>query len=146
MFESNLHDTVLVVTQVLALVFFAYLFHAAYQKKLTRKHELSKQIIEKMSSEEFLDLLKSGDGRRSIERLLGSYKSPDEWVREAVRRAVLLLFSGPAFLAVYGLTDFSGREMFLALGSLSVAVGIGYLVAAALTRGRARGENTNSAT
>ncbi len=143
MFEA--HHTILVVVQVTALVLLAYIFHAAYQKKLARKHELSKQILEKLGTEEFLDLLRSRDGRRSVERMLGSHRSPDEWVTDAIRRGILLLFFGPAFLAVYGLTDFSGHEMFLALGSGSVGLGIGYLVAAALTRGRAKREDADPA-
>ena len=145
MLDYNPHDTILVIVQVSVLVFFVYMFHAAYQRTLTRKHELSKRILDKLSSEEFLDLLKSRDGRRSIERLLGSHKSPDEWVTDAIRRAILLLFAGFAFLTVYRLTDFSGHEMFLAVGCSSVGVGIGYLVAAALTRGRARPENSDPA-
>jgi len=144
-FQNNYHDTILVVTQVFAFLFFSLMIYGAYQKKLARKHELSKQILEKLSSEKFLELLKSPDGRQSIERLLGSSGSPDEWVTDAVRRAILLLFAGPAFLVVYGLTDFSGHEMFLILGCSSVAIGIGYLVAAALTRGRARRANTDPA-
>jgi hypothetical protein len=98
-----------------------------------------------MSSEKFLELLKSPDGGRSIERLLGSHKSPGEWVTEAIRRAMLLLFSGAGFLIAYRLTDFSGHEMFLILGCFSVGIGIGYLVAAALTRRRARRDNTDPA-
>ena len=141
----NYHETILVVSQVFALVFFAFLYHVAYQKKLARKHELSKQILDKMSSEKFLELLESPDGRRSVERLVGSYKSPAEWVTDAIRRAILLLFSGPAFITVYMLTDFSGHEIFLGLGSVSVGLGIGYLVAAALTRGRARRDSTDPA-
>jgi len=143
--DYNPHDTILVVTQLAALVLLAYMFHAAHQSKLARKHELSKQILEKMSSEEFLDLLKSRDARRSIERLIGSYKSPDEWVKDAIRRAILLLFAAPAFITVYALTDFSGHEIFLVLGCLCVGVGIGYLIASAFTRGRARREGADPA-
>lgn len=143
MLYNNYHDTVLVVVLVLAVVAFFYMFYSAHQRKQARKHELSKQILEKMSSEEFLDLLKSQDGRRSIERLLGSYQSAGEWITDAIRRSVLLVFAGSAFVLVYRLTDFSGREIFLILGSLAVSIGVGYLFAAAITR--ARSANTDPA-
>ena len=134
---ATTHDTVLVVTQVAALLILAWIFFATHQARMKRRHEISKRVLEKMSSEEFLDLLRSPDGRQSVERILGTSRSAGEWVTDAIRRAILLLFAGPALLIVFALVDFSGHEMFLALGSLSIAVGIGYLVAAALTRGRA---------
>ena len=133
---ATTHDTVLVVTQVAAFLILAWVFYAAHQARMRRKHEISKQVLEKMSSEQFLDLLQSPDGRQSVERMLGTSRSAGEWVTDAIRRAILLLFAGPALLLVFFLTDFSGHEIFLALGSLSIAVGLGYLVAAALTRGR----------
>ena len=145
MFESNAHDTILVVVQVAALLVLAYLLRTAYQAKQARRHELSKRILDKMSSEEFLELLRSPEGQRSRERLVGTRKSPGEWVTDAVRRAVLLLFAGGALLLVYPRMDFSGREMFLILGSVAIGVGVGYLVAAALTRRRARRETTEPA-
>lgn len=145
MFDFTAHHTILVVVQVVALLFLAHLFRAAYQARAARKHELSKQILDKMSSEEFLDLLKSSEGRRSIERLIGDHKSPEEWITAAVRRSIFLLLTGVAGVIVYLVTDFSGHEIPLVLGSLSVAVGLGYLVAAALTRGRARRETTDPA-
>ena len=134
---ATTHDTVLVVTQVAALLILVWIFFAAHQARMKRKHEISKRVLDKMGSEEFLELLQSPDGRHSIERMLGTSRSPGEWVTDAIRRAILLLFVGPAFLIVFALADFSGHEMFLALGSLSIAVGLGYLVAAALTRRRA---------
>ncbi len=134
---ATTHDTVLVVTQVAAFLILAWILYAAHQARMKRKHEISKKFLEKMSSEKFLELLQSPDGRQSVERMLGTSRSPGEWVTDAIRRAILLLFVGPAFLIVFVLADFSGHEMFLALGSLSITVGFGYLVAAALTRGRA---------
>ena len=134
---ATTHDTVLVVTQVAALLIIAWIFYASHQARMKRKHEISKKVLEKMGSEQFLELLQSAEGRRSVERMLGTSRSAGEWVTEAIRRAVLLLCAGPALLVVFYLVDFSGQEIFLALGSLSIAVGIGYLVAAALTRGRA---------
>ncbi|ANM30890.1 hypothetical protein ABI59_16885 [Acidobacteria bacterium Mor1] len=134
---ATTHDTVLVVTQVAAVLILILIFFAAHQARMKRKHEISKRLLGKMSSEQFLELLQSAEGRRSIERLLGTSRSAGEWVTDAIRRATLLLFVGPAFLLVFALVDFSGQEIFLALGALSIAIGVGYLVAAALTRGRA---------
>jgi len=131
------HHTVLVVTQVAAFLILAWILYAAHRSRMNRKHEISRMILEKMSSEQFLEVLQSPDGRQSVERLLGTSRSPDEWVTDAIRRAMLLLFAGPALLIVFILGDFSGQEIFLALGSLSIAVGLGYLFAAALTRRRA---------
>lgn len=133
---ATTHDTVLVVTQVAAFLVLAWILYAAHQAGRKRKHEISTRILEKMSSEEFYELLQSPDGRQSVERMLGTSRAPGEWVTDAIRRAILLLFAGPALLVVFVLADFSGHEIFLALGSLSIAVGLGYLVAAALTRGR----------
>ena len=126
----------LVVTQVVALLFLAWIYFAAHQGRMRRKHEIAQQVLAKMDSEEFLELLHSAEGRRSLERLLGTERSPDEWVTDAKRRAVLLLCAGPAFLLVYSLGDFTGHEIFLFLGALSISVGFGYLLAAALTRSR----------
>lgn len=140
---SSFHDTMLVAIQVSAFAFFIYLFHAAHQRKLARKHELSKQVLDKLDSKEFLELLHSPNGRRSIERLLGSSESPREWVTIALRRAIFLVLAGVTFIVVYGVTDFSGHEMFLVTGSLAVSVGIGYLLAAALTRRRARRDDAD---
>lgn len=131
------HHTVLVVTQVAAFLILAWILYAAHRSRMNRQHEISKKILKKMSSEQFLEVLQSPDGRQSVERMLGTSRSPDEWVTDAIRRAILLLFAGPALLIVFFLGDFSGQEVFLALGSLSIAVGLGYLVAAALTRRRA---------
>ncbi len=146
MFDPTFHATALVLIQVTALLIVAYLLYAAHQRKLARKHELSKQILDKLSSEEFLEVLQSPDGRRSIERLLGSYESPEAWVRNAIRRAILLVFAGVALITAYAQTDFSGHELLLVLGSLSAALGLGYLVGAALTRARAGRENADPAT
>ena len=145
MIDFTAHHTILVVLQVAALLFIAYLLRAAFEARAARRHELAKRVLDKMSSEEFLELLRSPDGGRSLERLIGTHKSPDEWVTDAVRRAVFLLFAGIAGIAVYFLTDFSGQEIPLGLGSLSIAVGLGYLITAALTRRRARRENTERA-
>lgn len=134
---ANVHHTVLVVAQVLAVLGVASLFFLAHQARMRRKHEIARQVLDKMGSEEFLELLQNEKGRLSVERILGTARSPGEWVTDAIRRAVLLLFAGPALLIVFRLGDFSGQEIFLVLGSLSIANGIGYLVAAALTRGRA---------
>lgn len=134
---ATTHDTVLVVTQVAAILILAWIVYAAHQARMKRKHEISKRVLEKMGSEQFLELLQSPEGRQSVERMLGTSRSPGEWVTDAIRRAILLLFSGPAFLIVFFLAEFSGHEIFLGLGSLSIAAGFGYLVAAALTRGRA---------
>jgi len=134
---ATTHHSILVVTQVAAFLILAGIFFAAHQARMKRKHEISKRVLEKMSSEQFLELLDSQEGRRSIERLLGTSRSPGEWVTDAIRRAILLLAAGPALLIVFRLGDFSGREIFLVLGSLSIAIGIGYLVAAAATRARA---------
>lgn len=133
-----LHHTVLVLVQVGAILFIGYLFRGVYLAKQERKHELSKQILDKMSSVEFLDLMKSPAGRQSIERLIGSEKSPEAWIREAFRRAVLLICAGIALIAVYPVLDFSGDEIPLILGAVSIGLGIGYLIAAVLTKARAR--------
>ena len=135
---NSYHHTLLVIGQLAFVAVLAYLFLSAHRTKLGRRHELSKQVLEKMSSQEFLDLLRSPEGQESIGRLLGTHKSPGEWATEAVRRAILLLCAGPALLVVYRMADFSGREILLVMGSLSVAVGIGDLVAATLTRRRER--------
>lgn len=140
MIDLTAHHTILVVVQVAALLFLATLVRATYEARARRRHELAKRVLDKMSSEEFLEVLRSPDGGRSLERLIGSHKPPDEWITDAVHRAVFLLFGGAAGVAVYLLTDFSGHEIPLGLGSLSIAVGLGYLVAAGLTRRRARRE------
>ena len=133
---ATAHDTVLVVVQVVIVLFVAWVFFAAHQARMKRKHEINRQILDKMDSEKFLELLQSEAGRRSVERLLGTERSAREWVTEALRRGTILLCAGPAFLVVYFVTDFSGHEMFLVLGVLSVAVGLGFLLAAAITRAR----------
>lgn len=133
-----LHHTVLILVQVGAILFVGYLFRSAHLAKQERKHELSKQILDKMSSEEFLDLLKSPAGRQSLERLIGTEKSPEAWISEAFRRSVLLLGTGIALIAVYPFLDFSGDEIPLILGAISMGLGLGYLIAAALTRTRLR--------
>jgi len=143
-FETTAHATILVVVQVAVVVVLAYLIRAAYEARAARKHELSKLILDKMSSEEFLRLLESPDGGRSIERLLGNHKTADEWVTDALRRAIFLILAGIAGVIVYLVTDYSGREITLILGSLFVAVGVGYLIAAALTRSRARSHDIDS--
>ena len=51
---ASAHETILVVVQVLALLVLVYVFHAAYQARLARKHELSKRMLDKLSSEELL--------------------------------------------------------------------------------------------
>lgn len=134
---ATAHNTIMVVTQVVAVLVVAWLFFAAHQARMKRKHEIARRVLDKMGSERFLDLLQSEEGRRSVERILGTTRPPGEWVTDAIRRAILLLFAGPALLIVFHVSDFSGQEIFLVLGSLSIAVGIGYLAAAALTRRRA---------
>ena len=145
MIDFTTHHTILVVVQVAALLFIAYLLRAAYEARAARRHELAKKVLDKMSSEEFLEVLRSPDGGKSLERLIGSQKSPEDWATDAVRRAIFLLFAGIAGIAAYLVTDFSGREIPLGLGSLAVAVGLGYLVAAALTRRRARRDDRDRA-
>lgn len=139
------HHTILVVVQVLLVGLICVLFFSAHQRKLTRRHEFSKQFLDKLSSEEFIALLESSAGRRSVERVLGTYKTTDEWITDAIRRSMVLMFGGIAALVVYIVTDFSGREIFLAIGCLSIGGAIGYLIAAALTRVRARREDAETA-
>jgi len=139
------HHTILVVVQVLLVGLICVLFFSAYQRKLARRHDFSKRFLDKLSSEEFVDLLKSSAGRRSVERVLGTYKPAGEWVTDAIRRSIVLIFVGIGCIAVYIATDFSGHEIFLAIGCLSVTGAIGYLVAAALTRGRARRDDAENA-
>jgi len=130
------HHTILVVMQILAVGLVCFLFYLAYQRQLARRHEFSKAFLDKMSSEEFVGLLQSSSGRRSVERILGTYKPASEWITDAIRRAVFLAFIGGACLVVYALGDFGGHEMFLVLGCLTLGVAAAFLVAAALTRGR----------
>lgn len=145
MLDFAAHQTILVVVQVAALLFLAYLFRAAHEARAARRHELAKRVLDKMSSEEFLQVLRSSGGGRSLERLIGTHKPPDEWAADAVRRAVFLIFAGAAGVVVYYFTDFSGHEIPLILGSLSIAIGLGYLLAATLTRRRARQEDGDRA-
>ncbi len=139
------HHTILIVLQVFTFSLLSVLVYFAYQRKQARRHEFSKQFLEKLSSEEFVALLESSAGRRSVERVLGTYKSAEEWTTEAIRRSVVLIFGGLGSVAVYLLEEFSGHQAFLAVGSISIAGALGYLVAAALTRGRARREDSETA-
>ncbi len=139
MFANSYHTTILVAIQVAAIIAFAFLFFRAHQARQTRRHEMSKRILDKMSSEEFLEVLRSPEGRRSVEKLIGSEKSTEAWITDAIRRAILLLCGGAALLSIHPFLDFSGDEIPLIVGGLSIGVGIGYLVAAMLTRGRAHG-------
>jgi len=135
------HHTILVVLQFLTIGVICLLVFVAHQRKLSRRHEFSKAFLDKMSSEEFIDVLKTGAGRRSVERILGTFKPAEEWITDAIRRSVVMCCIGIACLAVYVVEDFSGRQIFLAVGLVLVSGAIGYLIAAALTRGRARRES-----
>ena len=139
------HHTILVILQVFSFSLLSVLAYLAYQRKQARRHEFSKQFLEKLSSEEFVALLESSAGRRSVERILGTYKSAEEWTTEAIRRSVVLIFIGFGSLAVYFLEEFSGHQAFLAAGGVLITGSLGYLVAAALTRGRARREDSETA-
>ncbi|MCP4896782.1 MAG: hypothetical protein GY906_07365 [bacterium] len=139
------HHTILVIMQILAVGLICFLFYLGYQRQLARRHEFSKAFLDKMSSEEFIALLQTSAGRRSVERILGTYKPASEWITDAIRRAVFLAFIGAGCLAVYTVEDFTGAEIFLAIGCLGLGVSLAFLVAAGLTRGRARRENDEAA-
>jgi len=135
------HHTILVVLQFLTIGLVFLLIFGAHQRKLSRRHEFSKAFLDKMSSEQFIEILETSSGRRSVERILGTYKPADEWITDAIRRSVVICCIGIACLAVYVLEDFSGHQIFLGVGSVLVGGAVGYLMAAALTRGRARRES-----
>jgi hypothetical protein len=96
-----------------------------WRRTFEAKHELRRQLLDKMTSEEAVRLLESADGRRSIAALVG--EGEERGVVGAMGRGATLVLIG---LALGGSAALSRLPLVGTAGLIAVAAGLGQMVTA----------------
>lgn len=121
------------------LLFFAWIALLARGWSLRTaqlRHELRMKILERFSSEEFVALLRTEDGRRWMAEVLAGRSEPQEMIDAGLRQAILLTFLGLGVLAIAWIVD---SRFLAASGVLMVFAAAGlWLGAWAVARRRPR--------
>ena len=98
------------------------------------RHELRMKILERFSSEEFVALLRTEEGRRWMAEVLAGRSEPQEMIDASLRQAILLTFLGLGVLAIAGIVE---SRFLVASGVLMVSGAAGlWLGAWAVARRR----------
>lgn len=103
------------------------------QVKLTQlQHELQTKLLDKFTTtQELRDYLQGDVGRRFLESATVERTSPYTRILGSVQVALVLLTGGAAFLLLQGRIA-EADEAFVFLGTLGVALGIGFGLSAAV--------------
>ena len=97
---------------------------------------LHSQLLDKCASnQDLLSYLESGPGRRFLESSATSGANPSGRILNAVQAgAIFTLVGGAILIAHRGMTvGFDERQSLLLIGSIALAVGIGFLISAAVS-------------
>lgn len=135
---------VLGVTAVVAMIAWSLsnLISALRRHKLARlQADLHSRLLEKFgSSQELLSFLQTEAGGQFVQPLStgGEQRSPYSRILGSLQVGVILVCAGGAFLFLHAQATFYDEPGILFLGSLGVALGVGFLVSGALAYGLSR--------
>jgi hypothetical protein len=95
----------------------------------------SKLLDKCTSNQELLSYLESQSGRRFLESTTTSESNPSGRILNAIQAGTIAALAGGAMLVVRTEEhlDWDGREFLVIFGSLLLAIGLGYLVSAAVS-------------
>jgi hypothetical protein len=95
----------------------------------------SKLLDKCTSNQELLSYLESQSGRRFLESTTTSESNPSGRILNAIQAGTIAALAGGAMLIVRTeeRLDWDGREFLVIFGSLLLAIGLGYLVSAAVS-------------
>ena len=107
---------------------------------LRRQHlmligELSRRLIDKLSTvQEFSAFAKSEAGQEVLDALFTeSVGRPEQRILRAVEMGIVLAALGLGLVCLGQYFEFEGHEAFTAVGVISLSLGIGFLVSAAVS-------------
>jgi hypothetical protein len=113
---------------VLAAAFLTILYSSARQRRQT---EIRKALIEKFGSAQDLGaFLQTPGGARFVSDLFSGSNSPTHSVLGSIQKGVIILIVGIALVGI----GFVSEMSIVAIGALLAAVGLGFLISAAITR------------
>jgi hypothetical protein len=98
--------------------------------------DLHSKLLDKCTSnQELLSYLESQSGRRFLESTTTSGSNPSGRILNAIQAGAIAALAGGAMLIVRTeeRLDWDGREFLVIFGSLLLAIGLGYLVSAAVS-------------
>jgi len=95
----------------------------------------SKLLDKCTSNQELLSYLESQSGRRFLESTTTSEANPSGRILNAIQAGAITALAGGAMLIVRTeqRMDWDGREFLLICGAVLLAIGVGYLVSAAMS-------------
>lgn len=123
----------ILVTMVFGWLFNQYLSHRRWNRAAQIHSELQNKLLEKFSStDQILQYLESDAGSRFIESATTVQADPYKRVLSSVQFGSILTLAGLSFLFLAG--RITGAEQdFMVLGTLCVALGLGFLVSAVIS-------------
>jgi hypothetical protein len=97
--------------------------------------DLHGKVLEKCSaSQELMGYVQSDAGRRFLESAASGQANPSARILSAVQAGTILALLGVAFIAVSNMHhDLDVRELLVTFGYLVTALGLGFLVSAAIS-------------
>jgi hypothetical protein len=97
--------------------------------------DLHGKVLEKCSaSQELMGYVQSDAGRRFLESAASGQANPSARILSAVQAGTILALLGGAFVAVSNLHhDVDAKELLVTFGYLVTALGLGFLVSAAIS-------------
>ena len=97
--------------------------------------DLHGKVLEKCSaSQELMGYVQSDAGRRFLESAASGQENPSARILSAVQAGTILALLGGAFVAVSNLHhDVDAKELLVTFGYLVTALGLGFLVSAAIS-------------
>lgn len=114
-------------------IFRLFLNHRRQTKIVLLQSELQKQLLDKFdSTEELRHFLESDSGRNFIDSTPVEKQSPHGRIMGALQSGLIMTTAGLACLYLrHQIPD--GREMFVFLGAIGLALGLGFLLSAGAT-------------
>ncbi len=128
-----------------ALGFFAMIGFIVWNANRTRIRKVEERasvfnrIVDKFAgAKEFTDFIQSSDGQRFLEKLGTEVRVPSEAALGSIRTGIVLTFLGAGFFAG---SPVVGGNALVVFGSITVALGLGFLSSGFVTRWLARSWN-----
>jgi hypothetical protein len=122
----QLYHFVQLVGGLLLLGWIAALAWRWSSRTATLRYELRSKVLDRFSSEEFVALLRTEEGRRWMADVLSGRSDPQEMVDAGLRQAIVLTFLGLGLLAIAKVVE---SRFLLASGILIVSGAAGLWVA-----------------
>lgn len=122
----QLYHFVQLVGGLLLLGWIAALAWRWSSRTATLRYELRMKVLDRFSSEEFVALLRTEEGRRWMADVLSGHSDPQELVDASLRQAIVLTFLGLGLLAIARVVE---SRFLLASGILIVSGAAGLWVA-----------------